>query len=162
MGHVYAEIELINVEDMLLARRHLLDKDEVRSIRVRAMVDTGAVTMAINENIQEYLQLPVVDKKRYKLADGQTLLCDLVFPLEVRFKNRVARCTAIVLPEDSEPLIGVIPLEEMDVIILPLQEELVVNPEHPDYAVGKLKGMPRGVSVGLHYEDTTMVNRKGS
>jgi len=108
------------------------------------------------------LQIPVVDKKRYSLANGQSLLCDLVFPLEVRFSNRVARCTAIVLPEDSEPLIGVIPLEEMDVIIHPLREELIVNPEHPDYAVGKLKGMPKGVSVGLHNENTTMVDRKGS
>jgi hypothetical protein len=108
-----------------------------------------------------------VDKKRYSLANGQSLLCDLVFPLEVRFSNRVARCTAIVLPEGSEPLIGVIPLEEMDVIIHPLWEELIVNPEHfdnsvGDYAVGKLKGMPRGVSVGLHNENTTMVDRKRS
>jgi clan AA aspartic protease len=143
MGQVYAEIELVNATDLEFVRRNYIDRDEVRSIRVRAMVDTGAVTMAINENIQEYLQLPVVDKKRYSLANGQSISCDLVFPLEVRFSNRVARCTAIVLPEDSEPLIGVIPLEEMDVIIHPLREELIVNPEHPDYAVGKLKGFRR-------------------
>ena len=45
----------------------------------------------------------------------------------------------MVLPGDSEPLLGAIPLEEMDVLIDPLRQELIVNPEHPDMAVLKMK-----------------------
>ncbi len=45
----------------------------------------------------------------------------------------------MVLPGDSEPLLGAIPLEEMDVLIHPLRQELIVNPEHPDMAVLKMK-----------------------
>ena len=40
---------------------------------------------------------------------------------------------------DTEPLLGAIPMEEMDVLIHPQRQELVVNPEHPDYAVLKIK-----------------------
>jgi hypothetical protein len=43
------------------------------------------------------------------------------------------------LPGDSEPLLGAIPIEEMDVLIHPMRQELIVNPEHPNYAVLKMK-----------------------
>lgn len=143
MGLVHADIELINAIDQESVRRGQIDQDEVRSIKVRAMVDTGCLYMAINENIQELLQLPVVGKKTVQLANGHKVECDLVFPVEIRFKNRIARCSAIVLPEDSEPLLGAIPLEEMDVLVHPQRQELIVNPEHPDYAVASMKTIPR-------------------
>lgn len=143
MGHVYADIELINTTDLELARRHLMDKDEIRSIKVCALVDTGALMLAINENIQEYLQLPVVGKKTGQLANGDIIECDVVAPVEVRFKNRETTCRAMVLPGDSEPLLGSIPLEDMDVLIHPARLELIVNPEHPDMAMTSLKGIPR-------------------
>ncbi len=44
-----------------------------------------------------------------------------------------------MLPGDSEPLLGAIPMEEMDVLIHRQRQELVVNPEHPNYAVLKMK-----------------------
>ena len=56
----------------------------------------------------------------------------------VKFANRMAICSAFVLPGDSEPLLGIIPMEEMDVMIHPFRQELIVNPEHPDYAVLRL------------------------
>jgi hypothetical protein len=45
----------------------------------------------------------------------------------------------MVLPGESEPLLGAIPLEEMDVLIHPLRNELIVNPEHPYFAQLKIK-----------------------
>jgi hypothetical protein len=61
--------------------------------------------------------------------------CDIVGSVELRFKNRRSACSAIVLPGDAEPLMGMIPLEEMDVLIDSKRQELIVNPEHPDMAV---------------------------
>ncbi|HXO76014.1 MAG TPA: hypothetical protein VN824_12275, partial [Puia sp.] len=81
MGLTYAEIELINGVDKGLVRQHRLDQDEVRKISVYALVDSGAYTMAINENIQEILQLPVVGKDRQFLANGQAVEYDVVGPL---------------------------------------------------------------------------------
>lgn len=37
MGLVYADIELINGDDMALVRRKIMDKDEVRSIKIVQM-----------------------------------------------------------------------------------------------------------------------------
>jgi hypothetical protein len=64
----------------------------------------------INETIQEVLQLPVVGKKRIALANGNPAECDHVFPLE-----------------------------QMDVLIDPVRQRLIVNPAHPDYAVLKIR-----------------------
>jgi hypothetical protein len=55
----------------------------------------------------------------------------------------------MVLPGDSEPLLGAIPLEDMDVIIHPLRQELIVNPEHPYFAQMKMKQYRR-VKAPLH------------
>lgn len=139
MGLIYAEIELINGGDLELARRKFIGEDEVKRMRITALVDTGSYMLAINENIQEQLQLPVVEKRKAQMANGHILDCDVVAPVEIRFKNRRSVCSAIVLPGDAEPLLGAIPLEDMDVLIHPLRQELIVNPEHPYFAQMKMK-----------------------
>lgn len=95
--------------------------------------------LAISETIQEQLQLPVVEKKKAQMANGQVVVCDVVSPVEVKFKNRRSVCSAMVLPGDCEPMMGALPLEEMDVMIHPLRNELIVNPEHPYFAQLKMK-----------------------
>ena len=53
MGLIYAEIELINGEDLVLARRNFIGEDEIKYMTVKMLVDTGSIYMCINENIQE-------------------------------------------------------------------------------------------------------------
>ncbi|TAF74684.1 MAG: clan AA aspartic protease [Bacteroidetes bacterium] len=139
MGLIYAEIQLINSTDLGLVRRNLLDKEDIKSILVNALVDTDSYMLAINENIQEQLDLPVLEKKIGQLADGSRKEYDVVGPVDIRFKNRQTTVRAIVLPGDAECLLGAIPLEDMDVLIHPLRQELIVNPDHPYIAVTSLK-----------------------
>ncbi len=139
MGLVYAEIELINADDLALVRRFKLDKDEVKRIRLNMLADSGAYMMAINETIREQLDLPLLEKRKAQMADSSVVEYAVVGPIQVKFKNRTAVCNAFVLPGDSEPLLGAIPMEEMDVLIHPQRQELIVNPEHPNYAQLKMK-----------------------
>jgi clan AA aspartic protease len=139
MGLIYADIILINGEDITLARRHIIGEEEIKQMPVKMLVDTGAYNLCINEEIQQQLQFPVVEKRRAETADGRVVECDVVSNVEVRFKNRATSCRAMVLPGDCEPLLGAIPLEDMDVLIHPLRQELIVNPEHPYFAQMKLK-----------------------
>jgi clan AA aspartic protease len=139
MGMVYAEIELINSDDLALAKRHFIGEDEVKRISVNMLVDSGAYMMAINESIKEQLNLKEKGKRKAQLADSSIVEYPVVGPIEIRFKNRDTVCNALVLPGDSEPLLGVIPMEEMDVLIHHLRQELIVNPEHPYYAQLKMK-----------------------
>jgi clan AA aspartic protease len=138
MGFVYAEIELISGVDVALAGMHHIGEEEIKRITVTALVDSGSYMLAINENIQEYLQLPVVDKRKAQLATGEIIECDIVSPIELRFKNRGTTCRAMVLPGDAEVLMGSIPLEDLDVLIDPLRQELIIHPDHPDMAYTRL------------------------
>jgi len=139
MGLIYAEIELINGEDLVLARRNFIGEDEIKSMRVNMLVDTRSIYMCINENIQEQLQLPVIEQRKGQLANGSIVEYNVVGPVEVKFKNRRCSVDAMVLPGDNEPLLGAIPLEDMDVLVHPYRQELVVNPDHPYFAQMKLK-----------------------
>lgn len=139
MGLIYADIELINGDDMALARRHYLGEEDIKRMHVSMLVNSGAHHLCINESIQAQLQFPLVEKRKVKAINDSILELDIVDNVEVRFKNRATTCRAMVLPGDSEPLLGAIPLEDMDVLIHPLRQELIVNPDHPYYAQMKLK-----------------------
>ena len=139
MGPVYAEITLINGEDLILAKRNIIGEDEIRKMNVNMLVDSGAYMLAINETIQEQLQFPIIEKRKAQMANGSIEEYDVAGPVEVRFKNRQSTCRALVLPGDNDPLFGAIPMEDMDVLIHPLRQELIVNPEHPYFAQMKMK-----------------------
>jgi clan AA aspartic protease len=137
MGIVYADITLINGEDLMLAKRHIIGLEEVKQMTVSMLADSGAYMLAINESIQEQLQFPVLEKAQ--LANGSIEEYDVVGPVEIRFENRQCTCRAMVLPGDNEPLLGAIPMEDMDILIHPRRQELIVNPDHPYFAQMKMK-----------------------
>lgn len=139
MGLVYADIELINAVDAENAKKNIIGIDEIRKVSLNVLVDSGAYMMAINETIQSQLELPFIEKRKVQVAESRIVEYDVVGPVYVKFANRKATCNTFVLPGDSEPLLGAIPMEEMDVMIHPQRQELIVNPEHPNYAVLKMK-----------------------
>lgn len=139
MSLAYADIELINGEDIVLARRHIIGEEEIKRMNINMLVDTGSYYLCINETIQEQLSLPVIEKRKAQLPNGTVEEYEVVGPIELRFKNRRCNVDAMVLKGDNEPLLGAIPMEDMDVLVHPLRQELIVNPEHPYFAQMKLK-----------------------
>ena len=63
------------------------------------------------------------------LADGRRQSVPYVGPLEIRFKGRVAYGGALVMGE--RVLLGAIPMEDMDLVVLPRSRRVDVNPESP-------------------------------
>jgi clan AA aspartic protease len=125
MGMVRTEITLANIEDQGVANRGYIPMDQIRRLTVNALVDTGAGTLVINEEIREKLGLRIRRTHRGTLADGTKEEYPIAGPLEITWKDRVAVCEAIVLPNADEILLGAIPLEAMDLMVHPLNEEVV-------------------------------------
>lgn len=73
-----------------------------------------------------------IDKKEVTLADGGKKLVPYVGPIEIRFKNRVGFAGALVMGDQI--LLGAIPMEDMDLVILPKKRILDVNPGSPNIA----------------------------
>ena len=45
--------------------------------------------------------------------------------------NRRTFVTAMVLPNGAEPLLGAIPMEDMDLVIEPKLQQVIINPAMP-------------------------------
>ena len=140
MGLVYAEIDLTSEDDLTLARHGILPDDRVRTVKVRALVDSGAWDLVITEEIQKKLDLPIVGKRLVEMADDTLMEVDLAGPLQVRFENRTTLVgSAVVMPTTSLVLLGAYPMEGLDVFIDPTREKLIVNPDAPDGPIRFLK-----------------------
>jgi clan AA aspartic protease len=124
MGEVRTEITLVNSRDTGNAQDGLIPKSEIRQLAVNAVVDTGAVTLIINEETREKLGLRVLRTTEATVAGGGKVQTRITEPVDVRWKDRETSCRAVVLPGEKDVLLGALPLEGMDLTINPLRNEV--------------------------------------
>lgn len=110
---------------------------ELEAVEIDALADTGALHLCIPRHIQIQLQLEEIDTKEVTLADGSRRLVPYVGPIELRYKNRVGFSGALVMGET--PLLGAIPLEDMDLVVVPKTREVIVNPLNSNIASSTAK-----------------------
>ncbi len=102
----------------------------LHAVEVTALVDTGALHLCIPEHIAIQLELKELEKREVTMADGSKKLVSYVGPIEIQFDNRHCFVGGMVLGD--EPLLGAIPMEDMDLIIHPATQTLSVNPKSPN------------------------------
>lgn len=110
---------------------------QLNPIDVDMLVDTGALHMCIPEHVALQLKLEPVDTKEVTLADGSKRLVPYVGPIQVQFQNRLGFVGALVLGDQA--LLGAIPMEDMDLIVVPSTRQLLVNPSSPNVATSIAK-----------------------
>ncbi len=126
MGLIYAMLAVSNPK-----------RADIQAAQVEALADTGSVYLVIPDHIRMQLQLEELEKRQVTLADGSNRLVPYVGPVELRFKNRAGCFGALVMGD--EVLLGAIPMEDMDLILLPAQRQVDVNPANPNIACGVVK-----------------------
>ena len=129
MGIVYAKLKLLNAIDVGLFKRGMLEEAKIRQADVNAIVDSGASTIAVPTRLAVQLGLDHVRFTEAQLANAGSEKVEVVGPVEIRFENRVCALNALVLGD--EVLLGAIAMEDMDVLIDPKRQKLIVNPESP-------------------------------
>lgn len=139
MGLVYADIELVNSGDLELEYLGIKKPEEVRRTVVKMLVDSGAYMLCINDQLRAQLGLRTIITQSAQLANGDITDVEIVGPVEVKFLNRSTSCRAMVLPWQNEPLLGSIPMEDLDVIIDPREQTLKLPPDRPYIAQKSLK-----------------------
>ncbi len=110
---------------------------KLQPIEVEALADTGSVHMCIPEHVAIQLRLEKYDKKEVSIADGSKRMVPYIGPLEIRFKNRVGLGGALVIGD--QVLLGVIPIEVMDLVVIPKDRRIEVNPASPNIACSRIK-----------------------
>ncbi len=126
MGLIYAQIELSNPR-----------KTNISSIKIKSLVDTGSLHLCIPEHIAIQLELDELYKREVTTADGKKHLVPYMGPISLKFENRACYTGALVIGDEA--LLGAVPMEDMDVLISPSKQSLVVNPESPNIAMSIVK-----------------------
>jgi len=99
-------------------------------MEVDALVDTGALHLRIQAHVAIQLHLEEREKREVVVADGSKHLVSYVGPIVTAFGNRSCFTGAMVLGD--EVLLGVIPMEDMDLVVSPATRDVVPNPSNPN------------------------------
>ncbi|OHC01301.1 MAG: clan AA aspartic protease [Planctomycetes bacterium RIFCSPLOWO2_12_FULL_40_19] len=126
MGLITTEIELSNPRD-----------SKIKPMKVKALADSGALHLCVPEHIAIQLELDELYKREVTTADGKKHLCPYMGPIVIKFENRACFTGALVF--GNEVLLGVVPMEDMDVLISPARQSIIVNPDSPNIATSIAK-----------------------
>ena len=127
--YVYAEIFLSNPREPGLV-----------PMRAQALVDTGSNFLILPEHIAIQMKFepnPIDATREITLADGSHKTVPYVGPVSVRFGNRMCFVGALVMGD--EPLLGLVPMADMDLVVYAEERRLDVNPDSPNIPSAKAK-----------------------
>jgi len=139
MGEVTVDLELENAFDRERVVLGEISEDGVRSVRTRALVDSGAVMLVLPQDMVEMLGLRELRKAVVTYADERREERPVAGVVTVRASNRSMASECVVGPPNSEPLLGQVILEGMDLLVDCAQGRLVPRPESPFLPELKLK-----------------------
>ena len=109
----------------------------LKALEITALADTGAVHLCIPQHVQHQLRLEPLEDREVTLADGSRRTVPYVGPIQIRFKNRLGFTGALVMGD--QVLFGVIPMEDMDLVVIPGTRSMDVNPLSPNVATSLAK-----------------------
>ena len=140
MGDVYVEVELVNSYDRVLVEHGYREAASIRHERVRVLADSGATLLVLPQDLVERLGLRITDQKVIvTYADERKDERPVAGGLIIRVGERDMETECVVGPPRSEPLLGQIVLERLDLLVDCAQGKLVPRPESPYLPLLKLK-----------------------
>jgi predicted aspartyl protease len=117
VGRVTVEIGLANNQDVQLAARGAMPADQVRQLRVPAIVDTGATHLVLPESIANQLGVPLSGEVSVRYADQRTAKRRTADQVQAELLGRTGTFRAIIEPDRDIALIGAIVLEDLDLLV---------------------------------------------
>ncbi len=140
MGDTYVEIVLENYRDRVLSESGYLAPEKVRIENVKILADTGSTMLVLPQDLVERLGLVVKkDKVIVTYADDRKEARPVAGVLTVRVGDRSMETDCVVNPPATEPLLGQIILERLDLLVDCKEGKLVPRPESPYLPMLKLK-----------------------
>jgi clan AA aspartic protease len=120
MGKMIEKVKLVSLSD------------PKKSVEVEAIVDAGATMMALPKSLVQELGLEKVEEVKVKYEDGRVEKKEVYGGVKVEIKGRVGIFDVLAESEETEPLIGQIVLERLDLVIESSTRKLIPNPRSPE------------------------------
>lgn len=126
MGKV---IERVNLTNLL---------DPRKSIEVEGVIDTGAVMLVLPQDVVDELGLRKLREVRVRYADNRTGVKSVYGVVTVEILGREGEFDVLAEAEGSQPLVGQIVLEQLDLLVDPTARKVMPNPRSPDMPLVEL------------------------
>ena len=136
MGEIVVNLDLENYVDRSNAASGIRT-DPVRRVQLNGIVDTGAVMLMLPQNVVEQLGLETLRRAVVTYADERRDERPVAGPVAVEVCDRFMVTECVVGPPRSEPLVGRIVLEALDLIADCASRTL--TPRTPGYPSLKLR-----------------------
>ena len=137
MGTIVVNVGLENAGDRVAYEQGAREESSIRQTEVKGVVDTGAVALALPQNIAERLGLVTRGTAVVTYADDRKDERPVVGPVTVRVAGRQMNTDAIVVPPFADVLVGQIVLEFLDLVADCRRRTL--EPRMPDYPLLDMK-----------------------
>ena len=138
MGEIIVDIELENVRDRELAEDGELPAADIRRMTIPAVADTGAIMLALPEDVVSQIGARPAGSIVATFADGRRDEVPVAGPLIVRIGDRWMPANCVVLPQGVDALVGQLVLEGLDLIADCRAQTLHPRPESPDLPLMRL------------------------
>jgi len=120
MGKVVERVKITN----------LLDPS--KSLEIEAVIDTGATMLVLPQGIVDKLGLKKMREVKVRYANNKTETKAVYGVVTVEIQGRAGEFNVLAESEGSQPLIGQIILEQLDLIVDPRTKKVIPNPRSPE------------------------------
>lgn len=134
---IRAKINLTNAIDDESINRGLLAPKLLRIIKAEGLVDTGAVSLVIPMGMAEQLGLRIIGQRMVKSANGSEEVIGFTRPVIIECLGRKTVDEALVVGNDV--LISQVIVSKLDLLVDFRKQQLIANPQSPDYALAMIK-----------------------
>ena len=117
LGEVRATMEFENQFEAENARLGLWNPDQVHRASVEVVADTGSTMLVLPRSIVAQLGLRTLREVVGTYSDGRSFVLPVAGTVTVRYLDRRADVSCVVAEDGTTPLLGQIPLEEMDLLV---------------------------------------------
>ena len=103
-----------------------------KSVEVEVVTDTGATMVVLPKDIVEELGLRKMREVKVRYANNNVETKPIYGVVNIELKGRSANLDVLVEEKCSQPLIGQVLLELLDLIVEPKTRKLIPNPASPE------------------------------
>ena len=120
--------------------------DPEKTAEVDALIDTGATMVVLPLNIVEELHLRKMREATVRYGNNKTEIKSVYGVVMVEIGGRAGEFSVLAEPEGSQPLIGHVVLEILDLLVDPSAKRVIPNPRSPEMPmVDVLRAATRGL-----------------
>ena len=120
MGKVVEKVKLVSLFD------------PTKTKEVEAVIDTGATMLILPQEAIEELGLKQVGERKVRYANNQIELKPVYRGVVLQLKGRDGIFDVLGEVEGSQPLVGQMILEALDLVVDPVAKAVIPNPRSPD------------------------------